>query len=86
MIYYTIATAKEIYDGAESFLHDSNQFKKDVNVTRKSISGFFDLLRKALNKDDWSPVVTHGTSPDLRWSGLSTIHISQFLDVTYFTL
>ena len=58
-----------------------NQFKK--NITKKSASGFINLLRKVLQEEDWSfwhPIVTYGTSPDLRWTGLSTV-MSQFLDV-----
>src|SRR5580698_8358295 len=41
-----------------------DQFEK--NVTKKSASGFADLLRKALGTNDftlWLPVVTHGVSP-----------------------
>ncbi len=41
-----------------------DQFKR--NATKKSASGFIDLLKKALkggSKDLWRTVVTHGMSP-----------------------
>ena len=43
---------------------DRDQYKR--NVTKKSASGFTDLLIKALGSNDltlWLPVVTHGESP-----------------------
>ena len=49
---------------ATSAVIDFAQFKE--NVTKKSASGFADLLRKALGTKDltlWRPVVTHGESP-----------------------
>ena len=49
---------------AASPANDFAQFKE--NVTKKSASGFADLLRKALGTKDltlWHPVVTHGESP-----------------------
>ena len=43
---------------------DRDQYER--NVTKKSASGFTDLLVKALGSEDltlWLPVITHGASP-----------------------
>ncbi|KAH9178657.1 hypothetical protein EDB89DRAFT_1927765 [Lactarius sanguifluus] len=69
-------------------LVDFGQFKE--NATKMSASSFTELLRKAIkNPNDlefWRPVVTHGTSPDLWWTSLSMLLISQFLDIFYIVM
>ena len=72
-----IHTVVESSASSPESLVSVDQFLK--NATKQSASGFINLLTKALKEKDlsfWRPVVTHGTSPDLRWTGLLTAHFS----------
>jgi len=47
----------------ERFLDDYNQFKKNMNVAKKSDRRFIDLLRNAVKGNNgrfWGPVLIHG--------------------------
>jgi hypothetical protein len=81
-VFVAIAGVKDDSDGfPESFLAyeepypNVGQFLNNVEVTKKSDPAFLKSLREAIkghDKELWIRVLRHSTSPDLRWTGLST--------------
>jgi len=60
-IYAVVSSASAFLPDPKTLVH-VDRFK--TNVTKKSASGFIDLLREAVNGNNdrlWCPVVTHGT-------------------------